>query len=306
MAALRAHTRFKFQVRTSDYTRFIFSKLRLSCIRAPTSLSVKKEDKLEGSSNFHVWKIRVMNILQENELSHFVNSESVEPTSTTGQATFLRNQAKAKRIIFDSVKDNIMSVMTSLMTPKQCMDALTQLYEKSATNQKRTLKHKLKYLKMEKGESVGTFCSKIAQIRDQLRVLNIKVDDDDLVQVIYDGLPASWGTFLFGVIGRTSEPSFKQLWHDCLEEESGMMTREDTSREHHALATKTRRRGRRPSSQRSTQESSHKDNPKFAYRGKSFDMSKVKCFNCNRIEFLLKTADPKKEAPIRKGSNVLL
>ena len=67
------------------------------------------------------------------------------------------------------------------------MDALTQLYEKSATSQKRTLKHKLKYLKMEKGESVGTFCSKIAQIRDQLRVLNIKVDDDDLVQAIFDG-----------------------------------------------------------------------------------------------------------------------
>ena len=183
-----------------------------------SSLSIKKEDRLEGSSDFHLWKMRVMNILQENELSHFVTSEPVEPTSSTGQATFLKNRAKARTIIFDSVRDSIMAIMTSLMTPKQCMDALTQLYEKSATSQKRTLKHKLKYLKMEKGESVGTFCSKIAQIRDLLRVLNIKVDDDDLVQVIFDGLPSSWGTFLSGVTGRTTEPSFEQLWHDCLEE----------------------------------------------------------------------------------------
>jgi UbiD family decarboxylase len=103
-----------------------------------------------------------MNILQEHELDQFVTSEVEEPTSNAGRETFRRNQAKAKRIIFDSVKDNIMPVMTPLMTTKECMDTLVNLYEKKAPSQKRTLKHKLKYLKMEKGESVASFCSKIA------------------------------------------------------------------------------------------------------------------------------------------------
>ena len=53
--------------------------------------------------------------------------------------------------------------------------------EKFATSQKRFLKHKLKYLRMEKGDSVGAFYSKIAQIRDQLRVTGVNIDDDDLV-----------------------------------------------------------------------------------------------------------------------------
>ena len=44
---------------------------------------------------------------------------------------------------------------------------------------------------MEKGDSVGAFYSKIAQIRDQLRVTGVSIDDDDLVQAIYDGLPSS-------------------------------------------------------------------------------------------------------------------
>jgi hypothetical protein len=71
--------------------------------------------------------------------------------------TFSKRQAKAKRIIFDSVKDNITYAMTSLMTAKDCMDTLVNLYEKHAPSQKRTLKNKLKYLKMERGESVVSF-----------------------------------------------------------------------------------------------------------------------------------------------------
>jgi hypothetical protein len=59
------------------------------------------------------------------------------------------------------------------------MDTLVNLYEKKAPSQKRTLEHKLKYLKMEKGESVASFCSRIAQIRDQLLVTGVTVDDDE-------------------------------------------------------------------------------------------------------------------------------
>jgi hypothetical protein len=53
-----------------------------------------------------------------------------EPTNNVGRATFNKIQTKAKRIIFDSVKDNIMPTMTSLITTKDCMDTLVNLYEK--------------------------------------------------------------------------------------------------------------------------------------------------------------------------------
>ena len=93
---------------------------------ASFSIFVQKEDRLEGSSNFTVWKMRVMNILQELDLVHFVTSEPDGPIIEEGKSAFKRSQARARRIIFDIVKDSIMTVMTSLMTPKQCMDALTQ------------------------------------------------------------------------------------------------------------------------------------------------------------------------------------
>jgi hypothetical protein len=83
-----------------------------------------------------------------------------------------------------------MPAMTLLMTAKDCMDTLVNLYEKEAPSQKRTLKQKLKYLKMEKGESVASFCSKIPR-SEKLLVTGVTVDDDYLVQAIFDGLPSS-------------------------------------------------------------------------------------------------------------------
>jgi hypothetical protein len=68
-------------------------------------------------------------------------------------------------------------------------------------------------------------------------VTGVTVDDDDLVQTIFDGLPSSWETFLSSVSGREFHPTFERLWHDCLQEESRTTTRsEPTKEEHLALA----------------------------------------------------------------------
>jgi hypothetical protein len=122
-----------------------------------SSISVRAEDRLEGATKFNVWRIRITNILQENDLEQYVTTVVEEPMNNAGRMTFRKIQAKAKRIIFDSVKESIMLAMTSLMTVKDCMDTLVNLYEKHAPSQKRKLKHNLKYLKMEKGESVASF-----------------------------------------------------------------------------------------------------------------------------------------------------
>jgi hypothetical protein len=95
-----------------------------------SSISVRAKDRLEGATNFNVWKLRITNILQEHDLEKYVTTVVEEPTNNVGRAAFRKSQAKAKRIIFDSVKDNIMPAMTSLMTSKDYMDTLVNLYEK--------------------------------------------------------------------------------------------------------------------------------------------------------------------------------
>jgi hypothetical protein len=98
---------------------------------------------------------------------------------------------------------------------------------------------------MEKDDSIGSFFTKISQLRDQLLVIGIIIDDDDLVQTTVDGLPSSWETFMVGINARENQPDFERLWHDCLQEEGRIQSRNGTSKEQNlALAAKTRK-GRR-------------------------------------------------------------
>jgi hypothetical protein len=264
-----------------------------------SSISVRTEDRLEGATNFNVWKLRITNILQEHDLVQYVTTVVEEPTTNAGRAVFMKSQAKAKRIIFDSVKDSIMPAMTSLMTAKDCMDTLVNLYEKQAPSQKRTLKQKLKYLKMEKGESIASFCSRIAQIRDQHLVISVTVDDDALVQDIFDGLPSSWETFLSNVSGREIQPMFERLWHDCLQEESRTTTRSEPTKEEHSTLALRFKRKKKVTFQKGSQ---RKSNTKVMFKGKSIDTSKIKCFSCNKLGHFAKDCWFRKKNP-RKGKH---
>ena len=80
----------------------------------------------------NAWKDRVLNILEESDLDDFFNRVIEGPTTAQGRATFKKKQAKAKRVIFDSDKDNLMPIIAPLRTTKECFDALANLYEKKA------------------------------------------------------------------------------------------------------------------------------------------------------------------------------
>ena len=97
-----------------------------------TTPSVKSEERLEGASNFNAWKARVLNILEESDLGDLVTRDVEEPTTTQGREEFKKKQAKAKRVIFDLVKDNLMVVLAPLRITKECFDTLANLYEKKA------------------------------------------------------------------------------------------------------------------------------------------------------------------------------
>ena len=90
------------------------------------------EEKLQGSTNYKSWKARLTAILEENDLDYIVFNVSEEPTSNAGRLAYKKKQAKARRIIYDSVKETVMPNITALKTAKECFDTLANLYEKKA------------------------------------------------------------------------------------------------------------------------------------------------------------------------------
>jgi hypothetical protein len=66
-----------------------------------SSISIEAEARLEGATNFNVWKLWIKNILQEYDLEQYVTIVVEEPMNNAGRAAFRKSQAKAKRIIFN-------------------------------------------------------------------------------------------------------------------------------------------------------------------------------------------------------------
>ena len=102
--------------------------------------TIRVEDRLDGSSNFNNWKARLMAILEENDIDHYVTNMVEEPSSNAGRTAYKKNQAKARRIVYDSLKENLMLVITPLKIAKECFDTLVKLYETKTPSQ--TLKWK--------------------------------------------------------------------------------------------------------------------------------------------------------------------
>ena len=101
------------------------------------------KDRLDGALNFNSWKARVINLLEENDLDGYVTRVVEEPSDDNGKACYKKNQEKAKRIIFDSVKDHLIPIISPSKSTKECYDGLVNLFETKIPSQKRDLKSKL-------------------------------------------------------------------------------------------------------------------------------------------------------------------
>ena len=103
-----------------------------------------------------------MNTFVEFDLDDLVTRNLEEPITVVARAAYRKKQAKAKRLIFESIKDNMMPLVQSLPTAKECLDKLSKMYDTDAPSLKRSLKKQLFNMKMDKNEIVASFFSRIA------------------------------------------------------------------------------------------------------------------------------------------------
>ena len=110
--------------------------------------NTKLDEKLESVENFRAWKYRIMLILEENDLEGFIKEKVAEPEGDEAKAKHKKDMIKAKRIIVDSIKDNLIPQVSSRITPKEMFDALSNLFEQRNINRKMTLRNLLKSVKV--------------------------------------------------------------------------------------------------------------------------------------------------------------
>jgi hypothetical protein len=130
------------------------------------SASTKLVDKLEGVENFRAWKYRIALILEENDLTRFIKEHVPEPVDVATKVKHQKDTVRAKRIIADFIKYHLIPQVASKKTPKEMFDSLTRLYEGRNINQKMNLRTQLKSTRMQKGETIQEYFSKISQFKE--------------------------------------------------------------------------------------------------------------------------------------------
>lgn len=108
---------------------------------------------------------------------------------------------------------------------KDMYDKLVGMYEVSNLNEIIPLKDQLKDMKMNKGESVQSFITRICRLSDQLQRVGDTVPNRELVVVTLRGLPPIWETFNTTISNNNVFRSFDELVGKLTQEESRMISR---------------------------------------------------------------------------------
>jgi transposase InsO family protein len=254
---------------------------------------LRVEDRLDGAANFSSWKARIVLLFQENELWDIVEGTTATPVGATpvvaiptdpaALTAFTKKDIKAKRILFDVVKDHIIPHVSSKTYVHEMWTALKNLFQNFNENRKMVLREKLKSIKMTKSESVTCYLSRITLVRDELGAVGEVIPSTELVRTALNGVAKPWAVFVEGIVARENVPSWDRLWDDFVQEEtrrgyvhgvgsSGVQEDEENV----ALAAK----GKGKKTKKRGNLGGHNEKGKNKKGEK--DMSKVRCWACQK------------------------
>jgi hypothetical protein len=102
--------------------------------------------------------------------------------------------------------------VSSKKTLKEIFDALRRLYEGKNRNQKMNLRTQLKNTRMQKGESIQEYFSRISQFKEQLEEIGDTIDEYEIIMTTLNDLTRPWDAFIQTICARTEKITFDGLW----------------------------------------------------------------------------------------------
>jgi hypothetical protein len=81
------------------------------------------------------------------------------------------------------------------------------------------LKDKLHDTKIRKGETVSSYLTWVAQVKDEMDAVREVISDSELVRITLKDFTKEWEVFMKCVVGRGNLPYWSKLWDDFTQEE---------------------------------------------------------------------------------------
>ena len=95
-------------------------------------------------------------------------------------------------------------------------DALSRMYEGRNINRKMNLRAQLKSTKMNHGETIQDYFTRVSQIKEQLEAIGDNVEEAEIVMTTLNGIPRTWESFIQGICSEKKLTQFSRLLEECV------------------------------------------------------------------------------------------
>ena len=130
------------------------------------SHGLRDQDRLDGASNFVVWKAKIVPVLDEYRIKDHVERVVAISVNVDPLKKYEENQARAKRFIMDRVKDHVVPHIAEKNTTNDMWTMLIKLYQGTSIQIKMLLENQLWLFQMHKVEEIDPFLVRLKVIRD--------------------------------------------------------------------------------------------------------------------------------------------
>eukprot|EP00253_Pinus_taeda_P003126 PITA_03126 len=120
-------------------------------------MSKETEPRLDGSSNFVIWKAKILAILDIHRIKDIALKNVAIPVDPTANEKYEEAEAKAKCLILDGVKDYVIPHIVEKNTIREMWEVLATLYQGSSVQRKMLLENQLRSYQMQNGEQIDQF-----------------------------------------------------------------------------------------------------------------------------------------------------
>ncbi|GMP89176.1 hypothetical protein CsSME_00040856 [Camellia sinensis var. sinensis] len=173
------------------------------------------------STNYIVWKNQMQNILRATKLIGFVDGSIDCPSSTLSDASN-KEVSNPEYLQWMNVDAHLLSCITATLSPAifssvfhcktsyEVWTVLQSRFTSLSRSHVHQLKNKMNHL-TKKGLSMDAYLTEFKTIADQLALACAPVDDEDIVLLILNGLPAEYNAFKTSIRTRSDSMSLATL-----------------------------------------------------------------------------------------------
>ncbi|GMP41149.1 hypothetical protein CsSME_00011345 [Camellia sinensis var. sinensis] len=173
------------------------------------------------STNYIIWKNQMQNILRATKLIGFVDGSNDCPSPTLSDASN-KEVSNPEYLQWMNIDAHLLSCITATLslaifssvlhckTSYEVWTVLQSRFTSLSRSHVHQLKNKMNHL-TKKGLSMDAYLTEFKTIADQLALACAPVDDEDIVLLILNGLPAEYNAFKTSIRTRSDSLSLATL-----------------------------------------------------------------------------------------------